>query len=388
MDKFISDLESKTQELISGLPTTIRPWSLSHDLGQDRGALITGPRGVGKTTFLLSQAKKHDRTLYFSADHPKANSVSLYTLGEEAFAKNYQHLIIDEVHFAKDWAQNVKALYDSFPKRKLWISDSSSIILRKGSHDLSRRTPRLKMPLLSFREYLIVKTGNMLPTFNPFRGPSPDGPWNDFSAEQLMSEFKNYLIVGTRPFFLEGRYAEKSLAIIEKTIFSDVPYFLQNIQSHHMSVMNSVMSYLSTSPVPTLNIDSLSREWAIGKPKVYELLSVMNELELINVVRKKTDHSSGKGAKIFLADPTWYHVLDGNTGSLREAFVATMFKGANVPLFTTENDVLADFSTPFGKIEIGGAKKGKKKADFVIRDDIHAITPSGAIPLWMVGCLY
>ena len=155
-----------------------------------------------------------------------------------------------------------------------------------------------------------------------------------------------------------------------------------------MSVMNSVMSYLSISPVPTLNIDSLSREWAIGKPKVYELLSVMNELELINIVRKKTDHSSGKGAKIFLADPTWYHVLDGNTGSLREAFVATMFKGANVPLFTTENDVLADFSTPFGKIEIGGAKKGKKKADFVIRDDILAVTPNGAIPLWMVGCMY
>jgi predicted AAA+ superfamily ATPase len=85
MNKFVHGLESKTQELMAEIPTTIRPWSLNHDLGQDRRALIAGPRGVSKTTFLLSQAKKHQQTLYFSADHPKANSVSLYSLGEENF---------------------------------------------------------------------------------------------------------------------------------------------------------------------------------------------------------------------------------------------------------------------------------------------------------------
>jgi predicted AAA+ superfamily ATPase len=388
MDEFITHLEAETQRRILDLPSVLRPWSQSHDLEKDRGALIAGPRGVGKTTFLLSQAKKHGSSLYLSADHPKANGFPLYDLGKRIFQKGYERFIIDEVHFAKDWSQHIKSLYDDFPKNSLWISDSSSVVLRKSSHDLSRRTPRLIMPLMSFREYLILKTQRDLPSFNVFLGDSLPKNWQDLPSQTLMTEFKTYLKCGTRPFFLEGRYAEKTLGIIEKTIFSDVPFFVENIQSHHLSVMNSVLGFLAMSPIPTLNIDSLAREWAIGKTKIYELLRVMNHLHLINVIRKKHDHSSGKGAKIFLSDPNWYEVLGGNKGSLREAFVTAMFMGANLSIFASENDIHGDLMTPYGLVEVGGMNKKIKASDFVVRDDIWKPTPGGGIPLWMVGCIY
>lgn len=388
MIKFIDSCEVRTQELVAQLPNTLRPWSQAQDLGKDRGILVAGPRGVGKTTFLLSQAKKHGNTLYISADHPSFNIYSLYELGTHIFERGYRTLIIDEVHFAKNWSQHVKALYDDFPNKQLWVSDSSSIMMRQGTYDLSRRMPRLHMPILSFREYLIVKFGYNLGVFNPLKDEAPDEVWDSFDREMLRGQFKSYLIHGTRPFFLEGRYVEKTLGIIEKTIFSDVPFFLENSQSSHLSLMHAVLSYLSATPIPTLNIDSLSREWAIGKPKIYELLLVMVHLELIHIVRKKTDHTSGKGAKIFLADPTWYEVLGGNKGSQREAFVCAMFLNAQLSLFATDKDVEADFVTPYGTVEVGGAKKKQKKARFVLRDDILQITPDSGIPLWMIGGIY
>ena len=388
MDKFIDQVEATLSELLASTPTNLRPWSKDHDLSQDRGVLVSGPRGVGKTTFLLSQAKKHGRALYLSADHPNANLFSLYELGSRIFERGYDVLIIDEVHFAKDWSQHVKGLYDSFPRKKIWISDSSSIILRRGVYDLSRRMPSIYLPLLSFREFLTIRRGASYPPFNPFLGEIPQGAWEELSWDQIRDEFRLYTQGGLRPFFAEGRYREKTLAIIEKTIFSDVPFFVENIQGSHLSLMQTVLSYLAKSPVPTLNIESLAREWAVGKPKIYELLAVMKNLELIRIVRKKSDHSSGKGAKIFLADPSWYQVLDGDLGYQREALVTAMLEGAGHTCYATDNDTEADLVTPFGICEIGGASKKRKAAKFTVRDEIAQPTPGGGIPLWMVSCLY
>jgi predicted AAA+ superfamily ATPase len=351
--------------------------------------LIAGPRGIGKTTFLLSQARKHGRAVYLSGDNPKVNIFGLYDLASGIFARGYQTLIVDEVHFARDWSQHLKSLYDDHPHNRLWVSDSSSIILRKGSHDLSRRMPRLCMLLLSFREFLTIKLGIPdLEAFNPLRGERPSGPWTDVDDIDLKREFYTYLQSGTRPFFLEGRYAEKTLGIIEKTTFSDVPYFTENLQGSYLSLMQAVLTYLAISPVPTLNIDSLSRQWGLGRPKIYELLAVMNHLELIKIVRKKSDHSQGKGAKILLVDPTWYPILGGNKGSSREAFVAAMLAVAGVKFFAMNNDNEADHVTPFGTLEIGGATKRRKAADFAVRDDALRLSAGGGVPLWMLGCLY
>lgn len=388
MNEFVDALEGLTHHRILTIPKVLRPWSLENSLQSDRGAMISGPRGIGKTTFLLLQARQNGRALYLSADHPKVNLHGLYELGANALARGYKALIIDEVHFARNWAQEVKALYDDHPQAQIWVSDSSSVILRMGAHDLSRRLPRLSMPILSFREFLSLKHGLDLKPFHVLRGEQPGPEWGPLLIDGLLPEFKDYLRRGARPFFLEGRYREKSLGIIEKTIFHDVPFFLPNAQGTYLSLMQSVLSFLAVAPVPTLNIDALCREWAIGKPKLYELLTVMTQLEMLHIVRKATDHTSGKGAKILLADPSWYGVLGGNLGSVREAFIVAMLINAGIRCHAAAQETDADLVTPFGNIEVGGAKKKRKAATFVARDDIMGKTPSGGTPLWMFGCLY
>lgn len=388
MEEMLASLEGKMQTLVQALPEQLRPWSSSHNLSTDRGAMIIGARGVGKTTFLLTQSTQFGKGLYLSADHPRISATPLWQLGDAIFKAGYDTLIVDEVHFAKEWAKNIKALYDSHPRKRIWISDSSSLALRQGSADLSRRMPRLKMPLLSFREYMYLKTGILYPILKPFENAVIPDEWQALDSEQLKAHFRTYMSEGARPIFLEGRYTERSLAVIEKMVFSDVPFFLDHVQSNHLSMMNAVIGYLAGSAIPTVNIDSLAREWAIGKPKIYELLAVMRELELVHIVRKKTDRSLGKGAKILLADHTWYSVLGGNLGSQREAFVVSMLRASGVDCFAADQETTSDLTTPWGLVEIGGATKGRKAAAYVIRDDIYKPTPSGGIPMWMIGCLY
>jgi len=108
--------------------------------------LLTGPRGVGKSTFLLHHGRGR-RFLYFSADNPLVMALNLSEVVQSIFMAGYEGVIIDEVHYAQDWSLHLKSLYDAYPAASFWISDSSSLLLRSGKGDLSRRFVHLDMPI-------------------------------------------------------------------------------------------------------------------------------------------------------------------------------------------------------------------------------------------------
>ena len=152
--------------------------------------------------------------------------------------------------------------------------------------------------------------------------------------------------------------------------------------------MNAIMGHLASAPIPTLNISSLSTDWSIGKEKVYELLEKMERIGLINIIRFKSDHNvSGKGAKLFFADPSMYEALDGDTGNIREAFVSTMFRQLGKAIFASKSEIPGDFLVDKMTLEIGGKNKKLKGADFVIRDDME-MPGTRSIPMWSLGMMY
>lgn len=379
---------SLIQARIAGaLPGISRPYLDSIHLHKQRTALVTGPRGVGKTSFLLREAQKHGNALYVSADHPLVSTCSLWELGEKAFLSGYSGLIVDEAHFAANWSAHLKSLYDSFPDKFIWASDSSSLILRLGTHDLSRRFPAQYVPFLSLREYMTLKGLPELKPFDPLRAKPQDFE-EALAHPDILAYFRDYLQEGFRPIFIEGQYQNKILAIIEKTIMSDIPFFVPGTQENHLRLMRAIMGYLATAHIPTLNIDSLSREWSVGKEKLYALLSVMDEVGLITIVRLPSDHkATGKGAKIFFADPTMYAALNGNLGNVREAFVVASFKQAGKTVHAADKEVDGDLLVDGFLVEVGGKHKKRKKADYVMRDDSERPIGNG-IPLWSLGMMY
>lgn len=385
MNRVIEALEIIQNNLSTALPDPIRPWSLAHRIPvSTRGILVSGARGVGKTTLLLNSAPQ--RSLYFSADNPLVSAHSLAEIARAAFNQGYDGLIIDEVHHARDWALQLKSIYDSNPRRFVWASDSSSLILRTGHADLSRRFPKHEIPLLSFREYLNLKCHLDFKAMKLWQIPREEARLI-LNAVNVIAEFREHRKAGMRPFFLEHSYQAKLLATLEKSLFHDVPYFVPQIQESHIGLMNAVIGHLATSPIPTVNIDSLCRDWAVGKEKVYSLLNTLEHIGVIHIVGYRGAVKVGKGAKLLLADPSLYECLGGNTGTAREAYVVTMLKAAGHQVFACKDETLGDYEVGKTIIEIGGSTKKPKKSDYVIRDDVEA-PGARIVPLWCLGFLY
>lgn len=106
---------------------------------------IVGSRGVGKTTFLLQYLKElksnHEeyKSLYFSYDHPANVDIKLYTLAEEFAKVEGKYLLLDEIHKYKDFALDLKAIYDFYPDMKVIFTGSSATSIYNSQADLSRR---------------------------------------------------------------------------------------------------------------------------------------------------------------------------------------------------------------------------------------------------------
>ena len=354
----------------------------------NRACLLTGPRGTGKTTWLLRQCEQ-EHYLYISVDHPAFSATPLYSLIEAAFLEGYEGILLDEVHYAFDWARHLKAAYDAFPNKRLLASDSSTIVLREGTADLSRRFPMKTMPLLSFREYLMLRLDCDIPLVDPF---------NHQPAEirlllkdiNVLRYFKEYLQGGFRPFFIESAdlYMEKVMNTLTKTMEADIPFLVPQLADTHLRLMNAVVGYIAMSDVPRLAVSSLCAEWGISKTKLYQLLDAMQRAHLIRIVRKINDtklHSSG--AKIFLHEPSVYPYFGNNLGTMREAYAACAFEEAGKTVFAASREADSDFVVDGYRLEVGGATKSMKKADFVVRDDVD-VPFDNVIPLWMLGLQY
>ena len=369
-----------------------RPWSgfsLRIEDSSERGILLYGPRGTGKTTYILREAQA-TQGRYLSMDHPALAVRPLYDWVEALFSRGTTHVYLDEIHHGDDWSRSLKALYDAYPDRFIRASGSSSLLLSSGIGDISRRFVGVKLPYLSLREYLVLKG---LPDFgihDPFT-KKMDWAGPILKDVNILAQFESYLQAGIRPIFMEGvgHYGTKVVQVARKTIEADIPYLVTHLGTNHFRLMNAILGYLSQTAIPVLQVNSLCREWNVGKEKLYSLLHAMEQTELIRIIRRKSDHAAmSVGSKIFLSDPSMYPALSGREGNMREAFTACALQSAGHTVHAASDEREADFIMDGGvSIEVGGLRKKPKRADFVVRDGADWPAP-GIIPLWCLGFMW
>ena len=385
MDKVIEQFELTLERLKTYLPEKKRPFYKSIQIDEIRGALVYGLRGVGKTTFLIDKiTSSKNNFLYFSADHPLISSLPLYDIVSAIFKKGYDGVVIDEIHHANKWSEHVKAIYDDYPNKTVWISDSSNLILKKSVADLSRRFVQFRIPLMSFREYIFLTQDILIDPTDPF--DMDRSVLIKLKNMNILKLFADYINGGIRPIFTEGEYCSRLKGLLEKSIYYDIPFYVSSIQDNHLRVMSAIIGHLINAPIPTISVSNMCNEWDLGKEKLYSLLYVMERSELINIVRKPGKFTYTKGAKIFLSDPSMYSCFKGNLGSAREAFVVMCLK-EKYKVFACKYEKEGDFVVNGIKIEVGGRSKKSKDADFVVSDEID-FPVRNKIPLWMLGLLY
>ncbi len=133
--------------------------------------IVTGLRGVGKTTMLMQilseMTRKEVDTLFLSVDRiTELFNVSLFDvlrvyeeISGSAFENREKPLIlfIDEAQYDKKWGITLKDVYDR-AKRKvfIYVTGSSALHLSENN-DIVRREESVKMLPLSFTEYMTLK---------------------------------------------------------------------------------------------------------------------------------------------------------------------------------------------------------------------------------------
>lgn len=331
-----------------------------------------------------------------SADNINYSDIPLYDIVEAIFKSGYDGVAIDNIHFARDWKKSLITLYNDYPDKKLWITDSSNVIFKSSENMLSKMFFQINLPFLSFREYIHLKTGFVFESIDLFDFKSIDKNFIEkidyFKGNfNIFKLFKEYLKSGTMPIFLQNNICELSDSLINKTIFYDIPFYEGSINDIQLRLLKSITATLLKSQIPKINISSICREWKIGKEKLYKLLNIMEQAGLISIVKKRNNRRIySKEEKIFVSDPALYSCVDGSKTNANESFIVTMFK-YNYKVFATKNERLYDLMICDGaneyKIEVGDKRRRNKDSDFIISEDIE-LPEKNRIPLWLIGFIY
>jgi len=362
---------------------------------------ILGARGTGKTTMLLQRIKHQhvdpEVALYLSLDDPWFQEHSLIDTTEDFVNRGGRFLYLDEVHKYPGWAASVKTLYDTFIGLHIVFTGSSILELQKGDADLSRRVVSYHLEGMSFREYLNVTENLKLSpvTLEQLLGNHLNIAQEISGQTIILKAFQNYLRQGYYPFFLENQetYHLKLMNTIMQVLETDL------MQVVHLKVesLNKLKGFLNVIAeiVPFQpNISELAHKIQISRPMIYQFLDYLHRSCVIQLIYQdsKGMKKLEKPDKIYLNNPNLlFCMASGNPdkGTLRETFFVNQVRPNYQIKYGKPFDFWVDNRYAF---EIGGKNKKTSQLQnrdnaFLALDDIETGSQN-RIPLWLFGFLY
>jgi predicted AAA+ superfamily ATPase len=361
---------------------------------------VYGARGVGKTTILLQVLKnldfKNDEKLYISCDQPMFYDVSLFDFCDEFSKYGGKVIVIDEIHKAKDFEQNLKLVYD-FLDIKVYFSGSSAIKLTNAS--FSRRYSSYRLNIFSFREYLenVLKIKLKSYTLDDLilnHIEMVSEILELLSEKKILKLYQEFLDIGAYPYYFEdkNRYVDKLNENINTILYEDLTQ-TTDIDSSKIIVLKKLLYTICVSNPLEISLVNLSKTIGITKPTLYKYIEYLSRAELLHHIMHEAKRFKNvkKPDKLYLNNTNLFNALclDKNRGTLRESFFVSMLYNNHKINYSDVGDFLVDEKYIF---EIGGAKKSFKQIkdienSFVVSDDIE-VGFGSKIPLWLFGFLY
>lgn len=376
--------------------------SLMQDINWDMQLIgIKGARGVGKSTLLLQYIKIHlshklDKVLYISLDNISIADKTLYNIADNFVKLGGEHLFIDEVHKYKNWATEIKNIYDDFPNLKVVFTGSSLLQILNARADLSRRAITYTMQGLSYREFLNYELGLDLKkiTWENILENHTEITRDLLTKIKPLAHFKDYLQYGYFPFYKETKdlYAFRINEIINMIIDIELP-LLRKVEISYLSKLKQLLLIIAQSVPFIPNVSKLSTKIGLNRNTLVQYLHFLEESGITKHLYKDSFGISKlqKPDKIYLENTNFAFAIaqeNTNKGNLRETFFINQVAYKHKVNYTKETD----FKVHNTYFEIGGQNKtGKQvkslKNAFIVSDDIeHGI--HNKIPLWLFGFLY
>lgn len=358
---------------------------------------IRGPRGVGRTSFLLQYAKEHFDPRQRQCLYVNMNSFYFQCRGIVDFAGEFvqaggQVLIIDQVFKLPNWRAQLCECYHRYPRLRI-VYSTTSVHSDEGSTELNTIARQYWLHGFSFREYVNLQTGENFRAFTIkellanhdliLRSIVPKvRPWEHFDA---------YLRHGYYPFFLEGRnFAEGMLKAMNMMIEVDV-LFIKQIELKYLERIKKLLYLLATSESTAPNVSHLADQIDTSRATVMNYLKYLEEARLINLIYKEGEQFPKKPASVLLHDTSLIYAMytpDISEQQVMETFFVnalwrhhTVNKGKRDGLYRI-NETL--------DICVADKNKRVKTAEnlLVARYNTEVTRNPGELPLWLFGFLY
>lgn len=354
---------------------------------------ITGPRGVGKTTLVLQYIKMNlnvSEALYVTAEDFYFSDNKLIELADAFVKRNGKYLFIDEIHKYRDWARELKLIYDYHPELNVVFSGSSVLDIKKGASDLSRRAVMYHMQGLSFREYLqlfhhVTSRSYTLEDILSHKVELPE-------IRHPLPLFEEYLKRGYYPFSLEEDFELKLQQIVNHTLETDIPMYAgMNVSTGRK--LKQLLAIIAKSVPFKPNMTGIAAALMASRNNIADYCLYIEEAGLITQLRNATGGIRGLGKvdKIYLDNTNIIYTLasgNPNPGNIRETFFLNQLRIK----YDVIKSPVADFRIGDHTFEVGGKNKGLKQIQgldnaFVVKDGIEQ-GYLNTIPLWQIGLTY
>ncbi|MBR1589431.1 MAG: ATP-binding protein [Kiritimatiellae bacterium] len=366
----------------------------------DRLIGVRGARGVGKTTLLLQKicesGEERDSSLYLSLDSVWLDVREIYLLAEYHVQHGGTRLVLDEVHYVKDWQRIIKNIYDDFRELKVAYTGSSLLRLKARDGDLSRRQVGYELPGLSFREFL--KFEGVLS-----RDPIPlETLLSDHVALareitrkiKVLPLFERYFKSGYYPFYLEGtaKYEDRIRQVVNQALDSDWPS-VEDVTAETIRKARKMLRILAALPPQTPKMNRLYAELDTERQHGLKILYALERAGLLNLLASDFDALDNLSSpeKIYCENTNLMYALtpDADIGTARETFFANQVSSGHALTYPKKGDFMVDDRWLF---EVGGKGKGFTQIkdvpeSFVVNDGVE-VGIRNKIPLWLFGFLY
>lgn len=358
---------------------------------------IRGPRGVGKTTFLMQYARDHFDPQLHQCLYITMNNFYFQGRGIVDFAEDFVHyggrvLLIDQAFKQPGYAKDLVECYRRFDKLHI-VYTISSVVPPDSEElrELNRISDVYVLHGFSFREFINSQTGL---NFRPYS-------LNEIleSHEQILKTilpkvrpwnyFQDYLHHGYYPFFLETHnFTEQLLKSINMMIEVDV-LFIKQIDLKYLSRIKKLLYLLGREGIVTPNVTKLAADIGTSRATVMNYIKDLEEARLVNLVYRPGDEFPKKPAQIMIHNTNLLYAISSHSAEEQEVmetfFTNSLWRHHSVNKGKREGSYIID-DHPITVCDKGRRVKSQDGAYFARYNT--EVGHGRDVPLWLFGFLY
>ncbi len=311
---------------------------------------VVGMRRSGKSTLLyqfiehlLKEDKDPKRILFVNFEDPTLSKSTL----EEIFNTYQEHInpdekpfiFLDEVHRCEEWVLFLRKLYDLKKAEQIFITDSSSKIIKKDyASVLTGRNLTILVHPLSFKEYL------------DWRDILHTPPYSREDKNRIKNSLKTYLRWGGLPeVVLKGADMQKKTLL--NNYLSDIVHkdIVERYNTNYKKI-KTLVDYLVSNTGFLFSPRKYSRTYGLSLDSVNNYIGHLEDVFLFDLI-SKFDYSLRKqqisSKKTYMMDvgyfgTTGFHVSE-NKGQVYENAVFLHLFERDREIYYWKNDGECDF---------------------------------------------